>query len=102
MVDKSPGDILIEVGLGQLKLDAFDVGVQTKYREPNKAKFNVEEIKGRAWASSLGHWVSYYRKIDRNKDLYVERVVDEETGNVLRDCEEPLSKHTGRGSTKTK
>jgi phosphoribosylamine-glycine ligase len=31
---------------------------------------------------------------------YYERVVDPETEEVLRHCEEPLSEHFGRGSAK--
>lgn len=36
--------------------------------------------------------------IDRENDRYFERVVDPETGKVLRICEEPLSQHQGHGT----
>jgi len=47
-----------------------------------------------------GRRVTYDRIIDRDGDLYHERVVDVETGEVVRDVTEPLSDHRGRGSAK--
>ncbi len=44
--------------------------------------------------------VTYDRFIDKDGDLYHERVVDVETGEVVRDVTEPLSDHRGRGSAK--
>jgi hypothetical protein len=40
--------------------------------------------------------------VDRLADRYFERVVDPDAGEVLRECDEPLSQHTGRGSAKQK
>jgi len=40
--------------------------------------------------------------IDRKNDLYYEKIVDDEMGEVLRKCEEPLSGYTGHGSDKNK
>lgn len=42
------------------------------------------------------------RLIDRDNDLYKEIVIDPVTGDVVHKCEEPLSKHFGHGSDKTK
>jgi hypothetical protein len=42
------------------------------------------------------------RVIDRDNDYYLERIVDPETGEVIRECEEKLSEHQGRGSAKPK
>ena len=39
------------------------------------------------------------RTIDRRNDHYRERIVDSE-GNVVRDVDEPLSEHRGRGDAK--
>ena len=38
--------------------------------------------------------------IDRERDLYCERVADLNTGEVLMECVEPLSRHQGHGSAK--
>jgi hypothetical protein len=38
--------------------------------------------------------------IDGDNDLYGERVVDKQTGEVLRDVHEPLRLHKGRGSAR--
>jgi hypothetical protein len=35
-------------------------------------------------------------------DRYSEKIVDRDTGEVLRVCEEPLSQHQGHGSAKLK
>lgn len=40
------------------------------------------------------------RILDRDNNRYVEKVVDPETGEVLRDVEEPLSEHQERGWAK--
>ncbi len=44
------------------------------------------------------HFVS--RTINRTADSYHERVIDKETGRVVREVAEPLSRHVGRGSAK--
>jgi len=47
-------------------------------------------------------WVDKYRRIDKDKDLYEETVVDKKTGKILHSCKEPLSQHRGHGSAKMK
>ena len=47
-----------------------------------------------------GHLVNKKRVIDKNADHYEELVVDNDTGEILRDIKEPLSQHHGRGSAK--
>ena len=42
------------------------------------------------------------RLIDRQNDLYEETITDPDTGEVIRNCGEPLSQHQGRGSAKGK
>lgn len=55
---------------------------------------------GSQWSVSREKFVDKVRDIDRDADTYYERVIDPETGEVLRHCEEPLSEHFGRGSAK--
>ena len=47
-------------------------------------------------------WMHKSRTIDKDKDQYSEIVTEPETGEVIHRCEEPLSKHRGHGSAKTK
>lgn len=42
------------------------------------------------------------RLIDRDNDVYKERVSDYESGEVIHECEEPLSQHVNHGSAKTR
>ncbi len=39
------------------------------------------------------HGVDKLRLIDKRNDHYKEKVIDLKTGEVIRDCEEPLSQH---------
>ena len=47
-----------------------------------------------------GRWNVLWRLIDHDEDLYEERIIDGETGAVIRDVREPLSQHRGHGSAK--
>ena len=65
-----------------------------------KRKIRRQLQTGSQWSVSRAKFVDKVRNIDRDADTYYERVVDPETGQVLRYCEEPLSEHFGRGSAK--
>jgi len=39
--------------------------------------------------------------IDRERDCYLERVTDPQTGAVIHACDEPLSAHWGHGSARS-
>ncbi|MDP9250096.1 MAG: hypothetical protein M3O78_01850 [Chloroflexota bacterium] len=45
-------------------------------------------------------WHRVDRTIDYVNLWYDETITDEETGEVIRECHEPLSEHQGRGSAK--
>jgi len=49
-----------------------------------------------------GKFVKVLRVINRKDDKYYERVTDDETGEVTRECKQKLSEHWGRGSAKPK
>ncbi len=102
MTGDSRKDVSVEVPSGNIKAEGGAVGPQLRHRNPNSAKFEMEEKTGNIWSEDLGRFVSYHRMIDRKNDLYYEKIVDDETGEVLRKCEEPLSGHTGHGSDKNK
>ncbi|MDA0574110.1 hypothetical protein [Burkholderia gladioli] len=55
---------------------------------------------GSQWSTAREKFVDKVRDIDRDADTYFERVIDPETGEVFRLCEEPLSEHFERGSAK--
>lgn len=68
---------------------------------PSKKKIRKEFFHGSDPRVSEGDFVNKDRIIDRDKDLYVERVA-EENGTVLRDVRQKLSEHQGHGSAKFK
>ena len=55
---------------------------------------------GSDFSTSRQAWMEKIRVIDREHDRYFERVWDPATGEVVRDCEEPLSQHTAHGCAK--
>jgi len=60
----------------------------------------AEGVSGSERSVRSGRWVVKKRVIDREKNWYEEVIVDEETGEVVRDSHEPLSDHAGHGSAK--
>lgn len=42
------------------------------------------------------------RHVDRDRNKYFERIINKETGEVVREVAEPLTEHTGRGCAKNK
>lgn len=51
---------------------------------------------------STGRRVSHERRIDRVRNIYEERIVDEESGRIIHEIAEKLSEHQGHGSAKFK
>jgi hypothetical protein len=49
---------------------------------------------------STGRWSKLERRVDRERDRYLEHIEDAETGEVIRHVEEPLSVHQGHGTAK--
>lgn len=72
-----------------------------KHKRPGKKKPIAESFSGSERRKSVGDYVNKERLIDRENDRYKERVVTED-GEVLRNVDEPLSAHHGRGSAKLK
>jgi hypothetical protein len=71
-----------------------------KVREPGRKKPRLEIKQSDSLTRSTGRWATLMQRVDRGNDRYDKTVVDQETGEVLRDCHEPLSEHTGRGSAR--
>jgi hypothetical protein len=49
---------------------------------------------------SSGKQVRVVRIINKTADAYYEKVTDIETGEIIRECAEPLTRHRNRGSAK--
>ena len=69
-------------------------------RRPGFRRPIVEMLGGDDFNRKLGKFVKHERVIDREKNWYKERVTDPDTGQVLHECEEPLTDHRGRGSAR--
>ena len=67
-----------------------------------KKKLRRDFIVGSEQKASDGKWVYKERLIDKDNNRYKELVVDEETGEVIHECDEPLKNHFGHGSAKFK
>lgn len=74
------------------------IGVKAK-RVGQKRPF-VESLSIPSHSRSLGKFVHHERLIDRDKNLYYEKVSDYESGAVIHEHKEPLSEHVGHGSDK--
>jgi len=59
-----------------------------------------ESTVGDSLSVSLGRFVKIVQHVDHETKRYIKKVVDPVTGDVLRDVDEPLSEHQGRGSAK--
>lgn len=69
---------------------------------PSKKKVRKEVFAGDDYRASKGDYVDKLRVIDRDNDLYIEKIIDKQTGEVIHHNEEPLSEHYGHGAAKFK
>ncbi len=72
-----------------------------KLRKPRRKPYR-EEVTGYDHHRDTDTLRKIERTIDRERDWYSETVTDPETGEIVHRCEEPLSKHRGRGSAAKK
>lgn len=75
-------------------------GFSTRSRSPFGGRwfYKSQELHSVFRRTGANHFVQ--RVIDRDRNEYHERVIDVETGEVVREVHEPLSDHTGRGSAR--
>jgi hypothetical protein len=74
-------------------------------KSPNytgKKKMRWDSFVGWVKSHSLGKMVKKSRTIDKDKNLYQETIIDPDIKEVIHHCEEPLDKHIGHGSAKSK
>ena len=74
--------------------------IHLKTKEGGHGKPVYEVRAGDSFFRKTERWNRIDRIIDRKNDWYYERIEDE-SGNVIRLCEEPLSEHRGHGSAKS-
>jgi DNA-directed RNA polymerase subunit RPC12/RpoP len=67
---------------------------------PSKDKVRRDFFHGDDLHKKTGKWNKKDRIIDKDNDHYHEVVKDPETGEIIHECEEPLSEHRGHGSAK--
>jgi hypothetical protein len=73
-----------------------------KHKRPGHKKPIYESVSGDDLHRATGQWNKLTREIDRENNRYREVVVNPETNEVLRECDERLTEHTDRGSAKPK
>jgi len=73
-----------------------------KARHPSGKKPFIEQVTGDDFHRKTAKWMNLSRVYDREHDIYKESITDPITGEVIHECIEPLSEHTGHGSAKHK
>lgn len=73
-----------------------------KGSHPGGGKPFIEQVTGDDLQRKTGEWMKLSRVIDRENDHYHEIVTAPETGEVVHECNEPLSEHKGHGTAKYK
>jgi DNA-directed RNA polymerase subunit M/transcription elongation factor TFIIS len=74
--------------------------VSGKVRSSGDKKPRKKFVFGQDLWRKMAKWVHLERVMDRENNRYHERVVDPATGEIIHECEEPLSEHRGHGSDK--
>lgn len=65
-----------------------------------KKGLRFESKDGDSFSVSLGRFVKLNQLVDHEAKRYIKKVVDPVTGQILREVDEPLPDHKGRGSAK--
>ena len=96
----NPGKRIIEEHLQDgIKVDNKQ---KFRHRSPGKDNYDVQHIEGDDIERMTGRWHRIRWVIDRIAKRYQKRIIDGETGEVLRDEDKPLSEHRGHGSARKK
>jgi|SRR5579871_5365428 len=74
--------------------------VAVKLKRGGRGRPALEQRVGDDLHRATGQWNRLERVVSREQDEYHERISDLQTGAVLREIHEPLSRHTGHGSAK--
>ncbi len=91
-----------EVSISDLEVGNDFLDIKDKNEQyPSKRKLR-QHIKTGVKRGKDDRLVHIRRVINADTDQYKEKVIDMETGEVIRDCNELLSEHRGRGSERKK
>jgi hypothetical protein len=69
-------------------------------RPPKGGRWDTKSVSKHSHFADTGDDHFIERIIDRPGDHYYERIVDVGTGKIIRDVDEPLTEHKGRGSAR--
>jgi hypothetical protein len=96
-------DVTVQLVGNSAKCEAGRVAGKglTRTGEKTRGKYDHEVLLGQEF-NVAGNLMHKERIIDRKNDYYKEKVVNTDTGEVVRDVEHQLSKHTDHGSAKFK
>lgn len=67
---------------------------------PSRKNPRKHLIRGADIRRSDGRIMDKTRLIDKDNDIYHEKIVDPKTKEIIHECTEPLSRHQGHGSAK--
>jgi hypothetical protein len=73
-----------------------------RHRSPGRDNYDVQHIEGDSLEKRTGKWNWLRWVIDRVNNRYQKRIIDGETGAILRDDDKPLSEHRDPGSARRK
>lgn len=87
---------IITIRETKLKEKMYDINYPKK-RKPIYESLRMEDIR-----INDNKVVDKFMVIDRKNNKYKEIITDHETGQIIHECEEPLTNHRGHGSAKKK
>jgi hypothetical protein len=90
------------IGVGIIESAVARDGIGMKAKRVGQKKPFVESLSLSSLSGRLGKLVHHERLIDRDNNVYHEKVTDYETRTVIHEQKEPLSVHIGHGSDKNK
>lgn len=71
-----------------------------KAKSPGEREPFLESKQGDSYSTKWGRFMTLLQVVDRRNNRYRKLVTDPETGEILRDVDEPLTDHRGYGSAK--
>lgn len=90
------------IGVGIVESAIARDGIGMKAKRIGQKKPFIESLSRPSSSSKLGKLVHHERLIDRDNNVYHEKVTEYETGTVIHEQKEQLSEHVGHGSDKNK
>ena len=81
-------------------------GIRAKARSGEAGKLGgkpwLRMLSEPSWSYRYNKWMELLKVEDRRNDRYTEVVRDPDTGEIVHECDEPLSEHRGHGSARQK